>query len=263
MKNEMIFALIAILTAAVVLGLLGVISPLFGLIIAVLCIAFVVAENKATLALALCFLVASPALGQRSFINGVAHQGQEITCDLPEKLHIRNIGSHKDGAGMCVMSSIEMAARYHGLDELRGLRDWCAHEAGGAGPDKVNDQLRRFFKAKKLDPKRFQYAQCEPRTAAELEAILKMLDSTGRMICITYGYGPRYGSRISHMVCCAGFPAKGKWGVVLDNNFVGESAYEWVEHSELMRRIRMDGAWVFFWCPQPAPPLPHNLKSRR
>ena len=42
------------------------------------------------------FLVLSvPTLGfsQSSFINGITHNGETITCDLPGSQHIQNIGS--------------------------------------------------------------------------------------------------------------------------------------------------------------------------
>ena len=42
---------------------------------------------------------------------------------------------------MCVMSSLEMAARWANLEQLRGLRDWCAQQPGGAYPAEVDKQL--------------------------------------------------------------------------------------------------------------------------
>ena len=44
---------------------------------------------------------------------------------------------------MCVMSSVEMAARWDGLEEYRGLRDWCANEAGGAYPGDLEPTVDR------------------------------------------------------------------------------------------------------------------------
>ena len=44
--------------------------------------------------------------GPSSIIAGRTYDGEEITCDLLGKDHIKNIGSHVDGAGMCVFSSI-------------------------------------------------------------------------------------------------------------------------------------------------------------
>lgn len=192
------------------------------------------------------------APGDSSFVNGLSHEGHELTCDLPGDEHIRNIGSKVDGAGMCVMSSIEMAARYQGLEELRGLRDWCAKEPGGGYPSKVDRQLAAFFKAKGIKP--IPYLQYEGRKP---EALLEMIDKTGRMACITYGYSPRYGGRIAHMVCSPMY--RGKYGVVLDNNFPGEAKYEWMSKAELVNRINSGGGgWVFVWLTPAPPPVPRN-----
>lgn len=201
--------------------------------------------------LLLALVAAAPLVAQTSFVNGPSHEGLELTCDLPEAEHIKNIGSKIDGAGMCVMSSIEMAARFDGLEQLRGLRDWCAQFPGGGYPAKVDEQLAKFFKEKGIAP--VPYMQYEGNSP---EKILDLIDRTGRMACITYGYSPRYGQRISHMTCCAMF--RGKWGVVLDNNFIGDSQYEWVERAELVRRIKIGSAWVFVWLSPPSPPSPKN-----
>lgn len=191
----------------------------------------------------------------QSQIAGRTFGGNNLDCDLPGGLHIRNIGSKVDGAGMCVMSSIEMAALYCGREEYRGLRDWCANERGGGTPKKVDAQLAAFCEAKKL-PKP-QYLQYEgPDCGKLVEAVI----ASGRMACITYGYSPRYKplSSINHMVCAV--KLSGGAGVVLDNNFPGEDAYEWMESAELVRRIsypRRDG-WVFVWLFAPPPPSPKN-----
>src|ERR1043165_1669555 len=154
--------------------------------------------------LSLLLLAAVPVLAvAQSWINGPIHEGQAIQCDLPDEQQIRNIGSRVDGAGMCVMSSIEMAARHQGLEQLRGLRDWAAKFPGGAYPQKVDQQLNRFFKQKGIPA--VPYLQYEGK---QPEQLLELIDRTNRMACITYGYSPRYKSRlnpsgaISHMVCC-------------------------------------------------------------
>src|ERR1700680_2925153 len=91
------------------------------------------------------------ALGQNSFINGLNHGNESITCDLPGSQHIKNIGSKIDGSGMCVFTSIEMAALHAGLEQMRGFRNWVAENyAGGGWPDKVDKMLTAYFKAKNL-----------------------------------------------------------------------------------------------------------------
>jgi hypothetical protein len=204
-------------------------------------------------------LIAAASAAAQAVADAVAgpeYRGEQVTCDLPESLHLWNKGSDRDGAGMCVMTSIETAGIYQNVPGVRGLRDWCAREPGGAGPPKVADQLRRYFAAKGLPvPPYVQYEGADPGPVMELA------DRTGRMICTTYGYSPRYGKTIYHMVCAARF--RGLWGVVLDNNPVGIGPgrlYEWLESAELIRRAKhpQGKAWVFVWLTPPPPPAPHN-----
>ncbi|HYE77938.1 MAG TPA: hypothetical protein VEI97_08130 [bacterium] len=195
-------------------------------------------------------------LGDRnSFENGRTHAGEPLDVDLPQQDHMQNIGSKVDGAGMCVMSSIEMAARWAGLEEYRGLRDWCAREPGGGYPSKVDQQLAAYAKSKGLPPP--QYVQYEgPDPGPVIEAALK----SGRMACITYGWSPRYPgqSYIAHMVSCV--KASGRFSVVLDNNYPGEARYEWMDRDELTRRCKFPQStgWVFVWTAAPPPPSPRN-----
>lgn len=184
-------------------------------------------------------------------VGGRTFQGEELSADLPGGEQLKNVGSRKDGLGMCVMSSIEMAARWQGLEALRGLRDWCAREGGGAYPSKVDDQLKRFCAAQGVPLPR--YVQAETGSPEE---ILELLDRTRRLACITYGTGERYAGRtIAHMTCCPKF--SGRYGVCLDNNFPGDQSYEWMARAELLRRIKHPAgrAWVFAWL-DGAPPLP-------
>jgi hypothetical protein len=192
-------------------------------------------------------------VGQSSFINGREHDGETLTCDLPAGEHLANVGSRVDGRGMCVMSSIEMAARWQALESMRGLRDWCARQPGGAYPAKVDRQLRDFCTARGISVP--SYLQYEGRNPGP---ILDLCEKTGRMACITYGASPRYRGAIAHMVCCV--KNGGRWAVVLDNNFPGDRSYEWMNRDELLRRISFpDGrAWVFVWLAPPPPPVPRN-----
>ena len=188
-----------------------------------------------------------------SFINGREHGGEALTGDLPGSEHVQNTGSRVDGRGMCVMSSLEMAARWQGLEQLRGLRDWCATQPGGAYPGKVDRQIRDFCRSRGVPMP--AYLQYEGRNPGPL---LELCEKTGRMACITYGRSPRYGGPIAHMVCCAKYGDR--WAVVLDNNFPGERSYEWMPRDEILRRIgHPDGnAWIFVWLAPPPPPSPRN-----
>lgn len=192
-----------------------------------------------------------------SFIGGRTQDGEVLTVDLPGDYHIKNIGSLVDGYGMCVMSSIEMAAKYQNMGkEWDGLRDWCAKDPGGAYPTKVIEQLDAYAKAKGIKEVRSLYVQYEGPNAWPI--IKSALDS-GRMACVTYGTSPRYGnSRIAHMVNLV--KADGKYGVILDNNFPGEESYEWMPVKELERRVSYPSGigWVFLWLTPPPPPSPRN-----
>ncbi len=190
-----------------------------------------------------------------SIINSREHGGEVLACDLPGAEMMKNIGSQVDGAGMCVMTSIELAARWQGLEQYRGLRDWCAKFPGGAYPQKVDDQLKRFAREHHLPPPAYlQYEGAVPRP------LLELCDKTGRMACITYGRGPRYQQRtIQHMVCCPKFSQR--WGVVLDNNFPGIDKYEWMSLEELLNRMKWPSgqSWLFVWLEAAPSPIPHNL----
>src|SRR5262245_6051173 len=194
-----------------------------------------------------------------SFINGVMHGGESITADLPESEHLKNVGSRIDGAGMCVFSAIEMAARYQGLEQMRGWRDWCAAKyPGGGWPEKVEKTLAEWFRVKGIAP--IPYMQYEGNSPEE---ILTIIEKTRRMASVTYGHSPRYGrGYIAHMV--NGVHYGPRFGVVLDNNFPGDNAYEWMDRAEFVRRTRLQPggrqgpAWIFVWLTPGAPPAPKS-----
>lgn len=201
-----------------------------------------------------------------SVVDGPVHDGQEVTVDLAPQEQFKNIGSRLDGAGMCVFSSIEMAAKSQGLDEMRGWRDWCAQNyTGGGWPQRVDELLAAWGKAKGIAiPPYYQYEGKDPAQ------VMALIDKTGRMACITYGWSPRYGQRIAHMVCAPRY--RGKYAVVLDNNFVSkksgdgwdEKVLEWMAPDELVRRMKIGSgsAWVFCWLTPAAPPAARNLNPR-
>ena len=175
----------------------------------------------------------------------------EIQIDFPLSEHITNIGSKKDGAGMCVMSSIEMAARWSNLEAMRGLRDWCAKEPGGGWPEKVDKQLAKYVKEFQVTPKPsyIQYEGKDPQ-------ILKTALDTGRFPAITYSGRDkvRYSGSIAHMVCLAHLDDN--YAAIWDNNGKpGELI--WMNTKEFMDRWT-DGSsgWTFIWISPPPPPLP-------
>lgn len=201
-----------------------------------------------------------PAADRASWAGGRTHAGENLDVDLPEAEHITNIGSHVDGLGMCVMSSIEMSFRWAGVEEMRGLRDWCAREPGGGYPAKVDKQIAAFCRSRGIPvPKYVQYEGPDPGPV--IEAALK----SGRMAAITYGWSPRYKDEdgviltyIAHMTNCVKF--SGRFAAVLDNNFPGEGRYEWMDREELVRRCKFpqSSGWVFVALNPPPPPSPRN-----
>ena len=175
----------------------------------------------------------------------------EIQIDFPLSEHIINIGSKKDGAGMCVMSSIEMAARWSNLESMRGLRDWCAKEPGGGWPEKVDRQMIGYNKAHQLSPAP-GYIQYEGK---DLQILKTALD-TGRFPAITYSGRDkvRYTGTIAHMVCLAHLDEK--YAAIWDNNGKpGELI--WMSPKEFVDRWT-DGSsgWTFIWISPPPPPIP-------
>jgi len=200
-----------------------------------------------------------PSQKGESFVNGRVHGDIEIAADMPGELMFENIPSLKDRAGMCVTTSIEMAGLHQSVPGIKGFRDWCAKEAGGANSEKVERQIREYYRHKAMPvPPYIQYEGSDP------ESLLNKINMTGRMGCITYGYSPRYKDKIGntlpviyHMVCFVKYG--NRFGVVLDNNFVkpAETTYEWMAHTEFLRRAKHPSgkAWIFVWL-DPAPPAP-------
>ena len=176
--------------------------------------------------------------------------GVEVDCDLPVDQRIRNIGSKVDGAGMCVMSSIEMSARWANMEEFRGLRDWCAKQPGGAYPSKVDRQLKEYCAAKGLRvPDYVQYQGPNPLP------VIQAAIGSSRIPCITYNGrdGVRYKGPIAHMVCCNGLTSQ--TATILDNNGIGENELLWMTPKDMADRAPN---WVFVWLHPPPPPPPKN-----
>lgn len=203
-----------------------------------------------------------PVTAGSSFVNGRSHDGEKLACDFPVELFMTNIGSRRDGLGMCVNTSIEMSALWAGLEQMRGFRDWTANFGGGSHSAQVDQQIAAWCRHKSITvPPYVQYTGDSP------EEILSLCDQTSRMSAIAYGYSPRYGQPINHMVCCPKF--SGRYGVVLDNNLIGgntrEKLFEWMDKAELVKRMKTMNrggmpaktkAWVFAWLAPSPPPVP-------
>lgn len=186
----------------------------------------------------------------------VAPDGQtEIQCDYPGPQWIKNIGSKVDGLGMCVTSSGENASRWANLEQLRGLRDWCAQQGGGADPQKVDRQLKEYAQAKGIQmPAYLQYEGPDP-------SILTKALKTGRLASVTYSGrdGVRYQGPIAHMVNLAHFD--GQHAAIIDNNWQGDTENQilWMTVPEFVERWKSRGSgWAWIWLHCGPPPMPKN-----
>lgn len=170
---------------------------------------------------------------------------EEIQCDLPGKEHLKNAAG-RDGSGLCVFSSLEIAGHWQNVAELRGFQKKMQSEAGGGWPEKVDAMVAKYAPHIKY----LQYNGAD-------SAVLKLALKTGRMPAVTYGYSPRYGGRVAHMVNLVHLSER--WAAVLDNNFPGEDRYEWMAPTEFFRRWQMNGGgWAIVLLAPPPPPIPTN-----
>lgn len=164
------------------------------------------------------------------YIGGATHDGRTVTMDLPREQRLRNtVGT--DGAGLCVPTSIEHAARWQYVPELIGYQTFCRQFPGGGWPTKEDDLIRQKVLADHGDMADVQYIQVTDFDAKKLELAIR----TGRMPACTYGYSPRYNQPVSHMVNPVYMDDK--WLVFLDNNF--PDTYEWTPVAEGLRRIKL------------------------
>lgn len=175
----------------------------------------------------------------------------EIHCDLPGFLHKRNISSR--GQGCCVFRSGHHSALYQNVPALVDFPEWLVAKGlpGGGYPANVKERIERICKERGVPVP--PYIQV---TGMDLE-VLKLACQTNRMPGVTYSFSPtgRYGGgRIAHMVNLV--HADDQWFCVMDNNFIGVTAYEWMTPDEF-RRVYAPGWAVILLDPGPPPP-PRN-----
>ena len=192
---------------------------------------------------------------QRSIITTEpVYESYEVQCPLPKEFHIRNKGGI-DGAGLCVWASINHAAYWQDINELKDIFEYMRTQPGGGYPEKVD----RYLKQKRNFTR---YVQ-----ATGMDGVTKLLEyaaKTNRMACITFGID-RTGAKIAHMVNCVFF---GNMAAVLDNNYPG--TWEWMTKEELLFRIKSehlspfgsdrDNSWIIVFLDNPPPPVPRNIK---
>jgi hypothetical protein len=200
------------------------------------------------------FLVVS----QGAVVDGPVHNGVEVQIDLPPSQHVQNIGAPKDGKGCCVFASADMAARFQNVLPLIDVINRI--EYGGGWPEKVdeviqaeNERAAKEAAAKGLPaPDVVEVAQHEGTNLDFMRLVL----STGRPCCVTYGFGERYGKTIYHMVLLVHLDDK--MACIIDNNFPG--TYEWMSAETFKERwTHPNGTgWAFAILAPPPPPAPSN-----
>lgn len=170
----------------------------------------------------------------------------ELTCDLPQEEKKRNVGG-RDGAGLCVFTSIEYAGRYQNEPELLNFQENMRKELGGGDPEKVDKMMRKYAP----NVKYLQHTGGDPE-------ILKLAIKNGRGPCVTYdGNDVHYRGSIAHMVWLPHFDDK--WACVSDNNFTKDDQFVWMSPDEFVKRWRGNGGgWCVILLKGPPPPVPHN-----
>ncbi len=170
---------------------------------------------------------------------------EEIQIDLPGSQQMKNTGG-RDGAGLCVFTSIEHSGRWQNVDSILGLQQKMTKEPGGGYPSKVEKMMGKYCDGAQY----LQYEGSDP-------SLIKLALATGRMPAVTYGYSPRYSGKIAHMVNAVHLTEK--WAAILDNNFPGDTRYEWMAPAEFKKRwISGGGGWAVVVLAPPPPPLPVN-----
>lgn len=197
---------------------------------------------------------ADPARGVLSEGGPIAPDGKtEVDCDLAVELRQKNIGG-SDGAGLCVFTSIEHAARYQNERRLWDLQKQMSRERGGGYPEKVDAMIAKYGPGTR-------YIQ---HVAGDLEFLYQAI-RTGRMPGVTYAgrdmhYGPR--QRVAHMVNLVHLDppsARPRLACVLDNNYIGEKQLVWMTADEFRSRwLDMSGGWAIVCLAPPPSPVPHN-----
>lgn len=201
----------------------------------------------------LILLSSSTSLAESRIGGNIAPDGEEIGCDLPLHLRVKNRGG-SDGAGLCVFASLKHSAVWQHVIPLESIFEWMWNKPGGGWPEKVDTVIKQICSEKNAPvPAYVNY------TGKDLE-LLRVALANGHMPGVTYYYSPsgRYsGQRISHMVSLVHL--RGNWVGILDNNFPGE--IEWID-VETFKNVCTGGAGKNFWAViflQPGPPpVPRN-----
>jgi hypothetical protein len=206
--------------------------------------------RAALLLLTLCCLAAGrDPHGVGASVGGPEKDGTRLACELPGSLHQKNTGG-SDGAGLCVYASARHSGLWQNNAAFAELFQWMKKHPGGSYPSKFKKTLEAFCKERgyPVPP----YVQIE---SSDLE-VLKLACRTGRMPGVTYSRSPtrRYGGQtIAHMVSLV--HADDRHFVILDNNYIGDSNYEWMIPEEFLKSYAgRSRGWSIVLLTAPPPP---------
>jgi hypothetical protein len=209
------------------------------------------------LVLALLLLLPAGAWAQPQLGGPVSPDGKAaVQVDLPVDQRTKNVGG-RNGAGLCVFTSIGHAARWQNEDRLVNFQRDMRKELGGGWPEKVDQMIAKYGKGA-------DYLQYQGNDPAVLIAALK----GGRMPSVTYnGHDPNYGNRsVAHMVNLVAYTGDtaSDWVCVLDNNFIAADKLVWMRPAEFKQRwCGQGGGWAVVLLANAPPPIPVNALSGR
>lgn len=170
---------------------------------------------------------APPPVPTGASVGGeTAPDGTPMQVPVPAAWHLRN-NAGTDGAGNCVFTSIDHAARMQGVAALVGFRDWMARHPGGGYPQKVDRMIEMICRERGVEKPKYLHVE-----GLDM-GMLRLACATRRVPGVTYGVSPtgRYGGQpIAHMVSLV--HADDKHFAVLDNNHPGSTQYEWLTPEE-------------------------------
>jgi hypothetical protein len=188
-------------------------------------------------------------------VGGPVHpDGTAVDCDLPIERHQKNLGG-SDGAGLCVFTSIGMAADWCSELPLIDFRDWMRRHPGGGYPEKVTRMIRQLCQERGVPEPRYLQVQ-----GGDVEVLAQAVRQ-GHLACVTYSRSPtgRYGGqRIAHMVnCVAARAGSHRHWAILDNNYPG--SIEWMSEAEFRASYTgLGGGWAVLLLKEGPPPVPRN-----
>jgi hypothetical protein len=163
----------------------------------------------------------------------------------------KNIGSYKDGLGMCVASSIQGCINSQDINEWKEFREWAARSplGGGAGPSKVDKYFAQY--PNDSGKRSLNWVQVEgPGTLELIEAAL----ASGRAVAATDGGDKQYYRQyVPHMTNICGMK-KNEWVMIVDNNRLILEKVPW---NEWVKRHESIGRWAVVILERPVLPVPH------